>query len=823
MRYLQPMRLSIIILGALLLLTTSAVSQHQQGEHSAASQQGEGEKVDASQATIIGLAQDESGNAIPFASISIFNVNDSTFVKGAATDLDGNYAISIRPGKYYLTVSFLSYEEQVISNVEIVKGQLLAIEPLVLKENTTLLEEFEVIGEHSQMELKLDKRVFNVGKDLANNGGSASEVLDNVPSVAVDVEGNVSLRGSEGVRILIDGQPSGLLGASTADALKLIPANVIERVEVITNPSARYDAEGEVGIINIVLKKEKKKGLNGMFEITAGYPSNYGASYSINYRKKWINLFSSYGINYRKNPGSGYSYQSFDLGDTTYAYERVRDHSRGGLSNNFKLGSDFYVGKTHVITVAGLYRYSLNLNDATIIYNDYDATGATILSTERVDDEQEIRKNMEGSLRYKRTFNKKGREWVTNLKYIQSDDAELSDLVQTTNETLYLPLLQRSSNIEDERNSLFQSDYVHPFGEQVKFEGGVKGSWRTINNDYEVELQDDLGDWFILAGYNNNMIYTENIYAAYGMLGKEWTKFSSQLGLRYEYSDISTELIETNETNKRSYSNFFPSAHFSYKVDSTNTAQFSYSRRLTRPRFRHLLPFYGYTDNRNFYSGNPNLNPEYTNSFDLGYLKQLKKGSILASIYYRYRTGVIQRITLMDDNGYINTFPINLTEEHAYGLELNGSYELAKKWRVNGSFNFYRATNSGSYDGVDYGSDTYAWTTKLTSKITLPKKINWQLSFDYRSPKNSIQGKRLAMYSLNTGFSKDVLKNKGTISIAGKDLLNSRKHRSETYGANFYTVSEFQWQTRQIIFSFNYRLNKKNQQGGSRGEHGGNY
>ena len=786
------------------------------GQHS----QKVNERENGLKAGISGIITDESKNTIPFANVSVYSVHDSALVKGVATDINGNFAITTRPGKYYLKISFLSYQETTLDDIIVKPKQITKVNKITLLEKTTTLNEYEVVAEKSSMELKLDKRVFNVEKDLANTGGSASEVLDNVPSVAVDVEGNVSLRGSEGVRILIDGKPSGMLGSSPADALKLIPANMIDRIELITNPSARYDAEGEVGIINIVLKKQEKNGLNGVFDITAGYPSNYGASYSINYRKKWINLFSSYGINYRKNPGYGYSYQKFNVGDTTYAYERLREHARGGLSNNFKLGSDFYFNDKNTITISGLYNYSHNINEANIVYNDYDGNNLIFLSTERDEDETEIRQNLEGGIEYKKLFKKKEQTWVTNWKYVQSDDGEEADLIQTLSSDASSRLNQRSTNREDQVNMLFQSDYIHPFKEKGKFEIGAKSTWRTIDNFFTVELQDGQGEWNVLKAFDNEMKYTENIYAGYIMLANELNKFSYQLGTRAEYSDIKTELKKTNEVNPRQYLNFFPSTHFSYKLDSTNTMQLSYSRRLTRPRFRHLLPFFGYTDNRNFYSGNPNLNPEYTNSFELSHLKYFEKGSIMSSIYYRYRTGVIQRITLMDTSGYIRTFPINLNDEHAYGLETNIAYQFSKKFRINGSANFYRAINQGSYEGLDYGSDTYAWTGKLTSRLKIFWDIDWQLSFDYRSPMNYIQGRRLAMYSLNTGLSKDVLNKKGTITFSGKDLFNTRKRRTETYGNTFYNESEFQWRTRQFIISFSYRLNQKKQRG-SRGDYNG--
>ena len=277
--------------------------------------------------------------AVPFANIALYKSSDSTLLKGTATDQNGDFEIAVRPGEYYLKVSFLSYKTATRGGLRVGREGL-TLDPIVLQSNTELLDEVEVTAERSQMELKLDKRVFNIEKDLANAGSNAAEILDNIPSVQVDVEGNISLRGSENVRVLIDGKPSTITGSSTADVLRQFQGSMIEQVEVITNPSARYDAEGEVGIINIVLKKEKKKGLNGGIEVVAGYPDNYRTSFNLNYRTQKVNLFTSYGISYRDSPGQGNNFQTFNNPDTSYIYESKSERQRASLSNNLRLGTE---------------------------------------------------------------------------------------------------------------------------------------------------------------------------------------------------------------------------------------------------------------------------------------------------------------------------------------------------------------------------------------------------------------------------------------------------------------------------------------------------
>ena len=443
-----------------------------------------------------GRVVDANAKPVPYASIGIFNIADSSLATGTVSNDIGVYSIRVRPGNYYIEVSFLSYENQIIENISIQPRELTELEDIVLTPNSELLEAVDITAEKSTMELQLDKRVFNVGKDLSNTGGNAAEILSNVPSVEVDIEGNVSLRGSENVRILIDGRPSGLTGAGNSDALRMMQGNLIDKIEVITNPSSRYDAEGEVGIINIVLKKEKKKGLNGAFELTAGYPENFGASFSLNYRRKWINFFANSGITYRSSPGYGYSFNDYNGPDTSYFFENDRSQKRGGLSSVSRFGTDIYFNENNILTTALLVKFSDANNLATIGYSDFDSNRELFSSTLRDEKENEISMDLEAAVTYEKKFKQKGRSWTTNFSVNQNDDSEKSTLTQTTKgNNLNQVSYQRSNNTEDQRTYSLQSDYIHPVFEDGRFEAGFKGSIREISNVYNVELDD--GQWLV--------------------------------------------------------------------------------------------------------------------------------------------------------------------------------------------------------------------------------------------------------------------------------------------------------------------------------------
>jgi len=763
-----------------------------------------------------GRVVDANAKPVPYASIGIFNIADSSLATGTVSNDIGVYSIRVRPGNYYIEVSFLSYENQIIENISIQPRELTELEDIVLTPNSELLEAVDITAEKSTVELQLDKRVFNVGKDLSNTGGNAAEILSNVPSVEVDIEGNVSLRGSENVRILIDGRPSGLTGAGNSDALRMMQGNLIDKIEVITNPSSRYDAEGEVGIINIVLKKEKKKGLNGAFELTAGYPENFGASFSLNYRRKWINFFANSGITYRSSPGYGYSFNDYNGPDTSYFFENDRSQKRGGLSSVSRFGTDIYFNENNILTTALLVKFSDANNLATIGYSDFDSNRELFSSTLRDEKENEISMDLEAAVTYEKKFKQKGRSWTTNFSVNQNDDSEKSTLTQTTKgNNLNQVSYQRSNNTEDQRTYSLQSDYIHPVFEDGRFEAGFKGSIREISNVYNVELDHGNG-WYTLNQFSNELVYNENIYAAYSMFSNKLSDLTYQFGLRSEYTDIETRLVATNVSNPRQYLNFFPSAHFSYELNSTNSLQLSYSRRISRPSFRELIPFFSYTDPRNFYSGNPDLNPEFSDSYELGYLRKLEKGSILSSIYYRHTTNPTERITVTDSAGLIQRFPVNLGTQDAYGVEFTFQYELYKWWRTNLSANIYQANRQGEYQDRLYSSKTFTATSRGMFIFKLPQSVDLQVSGNYQAPRISTQGKVLAMYSFDAGISKDLFKGNGTLTFSAKDLLNSRKRRWIVDTEFLYSESEFQWRVRQFLLVFTYRLNQKKSNGRGR-------
>lgn len=804
------MNFRIVLITTLILFSYNSIAQNRPGSDQ--------------KFTFTAKVLDGSNNApLPYATIAIYSMRDSSLVDGGITNESGIITLPLNRGMYKVEFSFISYKSKTVRGVNMIKGDV-DLGTITLFPDVKTLNEVNVVAEKSQMEFKLDKKVFNVGSDPTMKGANASDILDNVPSVEVDVDGNVSLRGSQNVRILINGKPSGLVGTSTTAALRQLQGSMIERIEVITNPSSKYDAEGEAGIINIIMKEEKKSGINGSVEVRAGYPENFGVSLNLNMRREKFNAFVNYGTGYSKFNRVGQSEQNFYLADTNYSTNLDRNYENSGISHNIMLGTDLFLNEKNTLTISTLYRLSDQDNIGKITYLDYDQDGNLINESIRKSNEKENDENKEFTLSYKKTFEKKGKEFTADFKYNDGGDTEKSDISEYTIQGIDInepALNQFSDNKENETNYLFQTDFTLPLAKGMKIETGAKANIRSIETEYKVEEEDAFGNKITLTEFTNIFGYQEDVYAAYGIFSKQFEKLSYQLGMRMEHSEIGTELKTTNQKNQKSYTDFFPSAAFTYKLENDNSIQWSYSRRISRPRFRSLNPFFTFSDARNIRTGNPDLNPEYTNSFEVGYLKYWKKASFYVGTYYKHTTDVTDRISFANDTGVTFTLPVNLSTKDDYGVETNFSKDITAKLKVNGSVNVFISDQNGAYNGIDYGVYAFNWNARMSAKYSLNKQTDLQINGMYRAPTKSAQGRVKSMTVINLAASKDVLKNKGTLTFSVQDLLNTRKWRSYTETATFTSESEFQWRPRTFLLSFSYRFNQAKQRQKSSGYDGG--
>lgn len=778
--------------------------------------------------TFVGQIVDEAtATPLEFATISFFSIRDSSLAGGGLTDLEGKFEVEIKAGRYFATAEYIGFTPLTLPvNMDRdairAAGGKVAMGIIRLATDAQMLEEVEVRAEKSETQFSLDKKVFNVGKDLANRGGSAEDILDNVPSVSVDVEGAVSLRGSEGVRILIDGKPSGLAGSGGGSVLKSLPADMIDQVEVITNPSARYEAEGSSGIINIILKKDKRSGFNGALNSSVGLPEQYGVGANLNYRKGNLNWFLSYNINKRTGPGGGDTYQEryFETAPTAIL-DQSRDINRSGINNSVRFGADYYFSKKEYLTGAFSLRKGDDDNLSTVTYKDYEGSLDNLIRNSiRTDNEIEKDTRMNYSLSYTKEYESRNHRLDIAFQYRDDSEEETSAFFEEIFNTIGDDgsLNQRSANAEGQENITFSIDYKKPLkGKDHKFEAGIRSGLRTIKNNYQVDQLID-SQWESIVDLTNDFNYNEDIHAAYTQYGKRFGKFSMQLGLRGEYADISTELLQTLESNERSNFRLFPSAFLNYELSDGNALQVSYSKRIRRPRFWDLNPFFTFSDNRNFFTGNPDVTPEFSDAYELGYLRIWEKATINAAIFYRHTTDKIERLQTLRADGTTLRQPQNLSIEDNIGLDLNFSYNGIKNLRISGNANFFNNKVDGTSVAPDLTADAFTWFGRSTLRYSFWKDADLQLRVNHRGKRQTTQGQSDPITSMDIGFSKDVLKRNGTITLSVRDVFNSRRRSGTIERDDFFQQSDFQWRARSASINFSYRINqKKNRRGGQRG------
>ena len=758
------------------------------------------------------LTDQKSQEPLPFATVSIYTEKDS-LIGGGISDENGGFLIETPYGKFYALIEFMGFESIKTPVFGISRENPIAdLGEILMTISAADLSEVVVQGEKTIMELSLDKRVFNVGKDLANAGGNASDILMNLPSVSVDPQGNVLLRGSSNVRILVDGKPSGLVSFKGGSGLRQLPANLVERVEVITNPSARYEAEGMAGVINIILKKDASQGFNGSFEVVTGVPTNLGFSANLNYRKNRINWFINYGIAYRRQPYVGKIYQEVYRKDTTFITSQTTDGNVESINNNIRGGLDYFFNEKSILTASYLWRRSDARRITDNRYQDYINSLSNYQSfTTRRQDETEQEPNSEIVVSYKKTFEQKGHELTTAFTYLNY--WENSD--QTYTQNSFTPtgtpkpkanLIQYSLNDEYENQYLAQLDYTKPFGKEGKLESGFRTSFREMKNDYIVTQEDENGIANPIPGLDNVFVYDENILAAYGIFGNKIKKMSYQAGIRAEYTDVNTILEETNESNPRSYTNLFPSAHLTYNLTEENAFQFSYSRRVRRPVYNDLSPYVTLSDARNFFSGNPDLNPEFTDALELGHIKYFENGTLFSTVYYRSTQDKIDRIRSVDQNGNAITRPFNLNGENSFGVEFSGDYRPAPWWKLDLNVNFFYADIDGSNIQQDFAATTYSWLLRQTSRFTLSNGMDIQFRGNYEARQKTAQGVRKGIVFFDLSVAKRVLNERGNLVLNINDILNTRRNRYISEGTNFFTEGDSQFLRRQINLTLNYRI-----------------
>jgi outer membrane receptor protein involved in Fe transport len=776
---------------------------------------------------------------LEYATVILKNA-ETQKISGGITDEKGMFDIKTPKGTYEISAEYISFKSKKYPRQNITKN--LDLGTIKLSEDTASLNEVVIIAEKTTVDIRLDKKIFNIGKDLSIRGGNASDVLGNVPSVQVDVEGTVSLRGNENVTILIDGRPSALVGMNGAEALRQIPAEAIEKIEVITSPSARYDAEGTAGILNIILRKNKLTGFNGSLQLDLGIPERVGTAFNANWRTKKWNLFTNTGFRYNTTPGSSFSDVDYLQPSATNAKViEKRKFGRLGRSLFTSFGAEYYLTKNSSI----IGNIVLNSgNDDDVNTNDierFNVSGGINEATFRKENESEEEKRIQYTLDYVNNFNDEGEKLSINLQYSTEVEDALNNITEVDTQVNVLNDLEQVIENQNENRGLLQIDYVYPMGEDIQYEVGYRGNYRAIfNSFYLAERQDfeNNGPLVPDVDLNNSFNYKEYVNAAYFQYGQKFSKISLLAGLRYEYTSIEIAQQTITTKDKRTYGNLFPTVNLGFEFKDGENITLGYNRRIRRPRGRSLNPFPSRSSESNLYSGNVDLNPVITDAVDLGYLKRWDKFTLSTAVYYNRSEDNWERIQEntgeITDNGdpVTNRFPINLSTEERVGVEFTLNFRPFKAWNINSDFNLFKVTSDGDYTNLttnatqNFDFENTAFFIRLNQKITLPAKIDLQINTNYRGPRQNVQTKSKGVFSMNLAASKDLFNERASLSLNFSDVFNSSISQRTTNLPGFLEqYSEFQWREPQIRVSFVYRFNqkKKREKGGSYNTGGEDY
>lgn len=791
---------------------------------------------------IKGIVMDgELGGPLEFVTVQVKAKGSDKIVQGSVTGSDGNYTIGgLKKGEYVVTFSYIGYEE-VSKNISISSdNQILSLGELTLAEDANQLGEVEVVAKRPQMRFEIDRKVFDATQDIAAEGGSASDLLSNIPSVEVDNEGSVSLRGNSSVTIWINGKVSGLTADNQADILDMMPAGDIKQVEVITNPSARYSPEGTAGIINIILKDDRKPGYYGSVKVGADTDGGYQASGNINYSSSKVDAYAN--LNYRNREFKGGGITS-RLNTTDNSFLDQTNDSKRQHNNWFgRFGATWHITKSDDLAFNVTGMTGGGDNSENIHYNSIDSQKNTIYTSDRITNGDSDMKMYNLELNYVHKFSENSNidlmvsnnQWRRDGMNIFRQSTVYTDPSQIAN-----PLYQTQENDIKDKTWEVQADYTNKISDMARIEAGYKGTFQRNASPVDTYTGTTAEDIRQDESLYNRFLYNQDVHALYMTYGGKWDKLSYQAGLRGEYWRVDTRSLDfdqefngkASETFEKDYFKLFPSAFISYALPKNNELQVNYTRRLRRPWGGQLNSFRNISDASNISFGNPELTPEYSHSFELNYIKSWESGHTLSlSGYYRSTDDVIQRIRFLNtEDNVMYTTSENVAKSQASGLEIVGKDKLFKILDLTTTVNLYYSKLDG-FSYLPQGAETpvigdtdesFAWNVRMIANFSLPWGVSLQGTGNYNSKQLMAQGHREPNYSVDLGLRKSFLSDKLTLSINARDLLDSRKFRTVTAGDGFWQDSENWRGGRRVGFTLTYNfgnMNKKKDKSKSRSE-----
>lgn len=759
------------------------------------------------------VTETSSAQPLEFVSLMLMRPGNTTIIKQEVTDKKGVYKITgLADGTYYIVASYLGFDNQKTDSFVISSSTKKVEQHISLNGGAKKLNEVTVTGKKQLYKNSIDRKIYNLDQDIMAKSGSASDVLQNVPLVQVDIDGNVSLRNSS-TTILINGKVSPIMGKNAAAALQQLPANSIEKIEVITNPSAKFKPDGTGGIINIVLKKNVKRGINGGVIINGGNQDRYNANVNLNYNPGKLNVFGTYSIkqDYRLRQTTNVREANPATTAKVYYQDEIKNRSRP-FSNTASLGAEYMLNDKNSFGISGNYYFrKMHKNDLT---NKFISNSNSVISDyDRARTNYEYERELDGAFFFEHNFKKEDHKIRLDFTISHSPEIEDNHFINTYR-------INSNSDKESKDNTLIKqtSDdrqltiaYENKLSDDAKLELGYDGQYNRQDLDFFGEDYDYTLQRFLTSvRKTNRFVYNENIHAFYSTLEQSWNKFSAMLGLRGEYSDLKSNQITTAIIIPNHYFKVYPTLHFSYTLSKSRQLQLNYSRRVHRPEGDDLNPFAEYADDNNIRTGNPYLKPEIIHSIEFGYQWKNEHISILPAIYYRYKYDGFTSI-VNERNGVFITSQQNLASDQALGADVIFSANIRDKLNINFTPNAFYNQIDGSNLGYGTKKNTFTWSANFNSTYNITKSIAVQVNSNYKSARLTPQGKYLPSFVLNFGARQELFKKKGSIYLTVSDVFKSQRQRTELRSIDLFQ-DVFTRSNSRIVFlgmSYNFGIIKK--------------
>jgi len=788
--------------------------------------EGNPEPPEAAVKVIKGVVYDSQTNTpLEYATVSLVRANDGSLVTGTITDSNGFFRIKgVDTGMYKLEVTFIGYNTSTVNNIEVTNSsRTVDAGTISLDAASETMEEVMVIADRPSMTYKIDKKVINVSQQHTSSSGTAVEVLENIPSITVSIEGDISLRGSGSFTVLIDGKPT-ILDAN--DVLNQLPASQIENIEIITNPSAKFDPDGVAGIINIIMKKNRLQGVSGVANINGGSHNRYGGDFLVNYRRDRLNLFLAADYNKRGMIGESIRRtETYGETDTLYLYNNG-DFNRKGFSWNVRTGFDFNINPKNTISLAYRLGERERGGDSELMYEEW-SSADPLNRTEYSSFEESTRGGFSQNLSvdYKYDIDKEKGHTLLMQAILASSNSEENSFNLMRNASNSIINGQKAIEKGPSKELTIKVDYTLPLGESSKFETGYQGDFNFSDESNDLFFYSTLNQEFELQDeYSVLVNYTNNVNALYAIFSSEVNDFGYQLGLRGEYTDRLVDLVDQPEEFSLNRWDLYPTLHMSYNLPAQQEVMASYTRRLQRLRGWYLEPFYTWSDAYNVRIGNPDLNPEYIDSYELSYQKKFKKNFFSFDLYYRVTHNKIERIQSIfdaDDNIFLTTFA-NVGKDYSLGTEIMMGFDPTKWWHFDLMGNIYDYKQEGEFNGREYKTSSFNWSARFNNSFKLARFTRLQLMGMYNSPTATAQGERKGFVFANIALKQDMFKNTTSLTLQVRDVLGTMGHESTTRDIDFYSFRSWDPNTPIVSLTLTLKLNnfKVDRRGSQNGDNG---